>query len=111
MAELLPDEQEDFGGTLLQHTVPAELVDTVLDKQREQHPFFRYGTKEWEIIKRKQPNLAHFISVTSFEAAPEDPILREMVASSLIGMVSLLDQSLIKEHEEEAKQTSATDAA
>ncbi|MBA3758633.1 hypothetical protein H0X10_03320 [Candidatus Saccharibacteria bacterium] len=100
MAEVSSGNPNELGYTLLRHDIPEELVDAVLDQQREHDIFFRFSLVNWDALQ-KRPNLKHFIAASSFEAAPEDPIMREKVTSSLLGMLALLDEAVKTEELEE----------
>ena len=96
MANTGPDSPESLGYGLLGHDIPPELVDSVLDQQRQQDIFLRFSLAEWAFMQQK-PNLRHYVAVTSFEVAPDDPILRERVVGALLGMFALLDEAVTNE--------------
>lgn len=96
MADIGPVSPESLGYTLLDRDIPPELVDSVLDQQRQQDLFLRYSLMEWQLMQQK-PNLRHYLAVTSFEVAPDDPILRERVVSALLGMFALLEEAVTNE--------------
>lgn len=72
--------------------VPEVLVDSVLSKLREKPNFLRFTQDDWNTLRDKKPNLHHFISTSSYEAAPDDPLAREAVAAALLGLVILNEE-------------------
>ncbi|HSX44096.1 MAG TPA: hypothetical protein VLE69_02250 [Candidatus Saccharimonadales bacterium] len=92
-------EQPVFG--VLHHDVASDLVDFVLDQQRETDLFNRYSQAAWDKLGKEKPNLQHYISVQCFEAAPDDPILRERLAGTFMGMLGMLDEAKTTEELEE----------
>ena len=80
--------------------VPESLVDKVLDKLREKPGLLRFSHNDWYALRDKKPNLHHFIEASSYEAAPDDPILREKVSAAMLGMVILSQEIQHSEGEE-----------
>lgn len=86
----------DLSGEILrfinESDVPEEAVDRVLEKLRSGDSSIRFTQVDWNRLRERKPALHRFIDVMSAEAAPDDPILRGRVASSLLGMVVLSEE-------------------
>ena len=72
-------------------SVSYDQVERVLGMLRERPLFVRFTDKTRD--KLPMP-LRSFIESTSHEAAPDDPIQREQVASSMLSMWALLQETI-----------------
>jgi hypothetical protein len=109
MADTDSHNPEELGYGMLRQDVPEMLVDAVLDQQRKEHIFFRFTLDDWESLRLSRPNIVHYMSTTSFEAAPNDPIMREKITAALLGLWALLDEAITNEKLED-KLNGAGDA-
>ena len=66
-----------------------ETVTRVLDKLRKTPGVLRFSQSDWNTLRDKKPHVHRFIEAASFEAAPDDALLRETVSSALLGMIVL----------------------
>ena len=85
----------DINFGILHQDVTKLLVDDQLRRQRATDLFYRVSLQDWNLLEQTHPNLAHYISVTSYETAPNDPEQRERVAANLLGLYALLDEAAI----------------
>lgn len=95
MAQPPEDDTRPLFG-MLREDVPESLVDDLLRLQRTRGLFQRYSQHEWDALRESHGQLLRYIGATSFELAPEDPVLRERVAASLLGLSMLLDEASIE---------------
>jgi hypothetical protein len=80
-------EAQEFIGD----SVTYEQVERVLNMLRERPLFIRFTDKTRD---RLHLPLRSFIESTSYEAAPDDPLQREQVASSMLSMWALLQETI-----------------
>lgn len=62
-------------------------AEKLLQVLREKPLFNRFSDEVWDELPF---NLRHFIEATAFEASPTDPLHREQVAASMVGMWVLM---------------------
>lgn len=78
---------------VLRHDVSEALVDEHLDQMREQPAFMRVTSDEWDELSESWPNVRHYITASSTEISPEDPVMREEITASLVGLVKLIQKA------------------
>jgi hypothetical protein len=108
-ADSLPSPEKARVGVLTDD-IPFDLVDGVLDSQRQTEDFARRNQVLWERIQ-SLPNVRHYITAASFEAAPDDTILRERVIASMLGLFGLLDETYVAQYLESAFNTPEAEAS
>lgn len=54
--------------------------------------------EQWKTLEKNQPNIARFIMACSYQAAPDDPETRSMVAANMLYLYILLGEA--KLHQE-----------
>ncbi len=84
----------NFG--ILRADIPEQLVDAMLQRQRSRDLFQRVSILQWQSLQTTHPHLIHYISTVCLEVAPSDPLLREQIAASFLGLYALLDESAIQ---------------
>lgn len=80
----------------LRMDVEDSLVKKLLQEQREIGLFMRYSLQHWGILNETHPNLSRYIAITSYQAARDDPLAREKIAASLLGLCLMLDEAMAK---------------
>jgi hypothetical protein len=73
------------------------MADAALRRVREREIFFRYDQKTWDALRAFKPNLHHLLCAISYEASPEDPVVREHIAAALLSLLTMLDDMAASE--------------
>lgn len=98
---------------VLREDVSDEIVKKLLQEQRETGLFMRFSLLHWDILKETHPNLSRYIAITSYQAAPDNPLMREKIAASLLGLCLMMDETIAKrfaQRLEDAKHLADTTA-
>lgn len=74
------------------HDVSRFLSRLVLTELRKKPLQDRFDIAYWERLKSVAPHLSDYITIASFEAAPDNPILRDELAAAMTGIVILLTE-------------------
>lgn len=85
-------ENTEHSSPLMSYDAPAELVETFISQLRQRPTFDRISEEKWQELTEHSPNLRHFITATSVEISPQDPLLREQVTGSMLGLLALLEE-------------------
>lgn len=81
---------------VLREDISEELVKKLLQEQRDVGLFMRFSLQHWDKLKETHPNLSRYIAITSYQAAQDDPLMREKVAASLLGLCLMMDQAMVR---------------
>jgi hypothetical protein len=80
---------------VLREDVSADLVDELLKEQRDIGLFMKVSLAKWEELSNSHPELSHYIAMTAYDVSRGDPLQRERIAASLLGLYEMLDKDIV----------------